>query len=506
MATRSKTPRRQASPRTRPTHRKAARAARPAQVWVFTPIPGKELDFHEQGESWERRAEHGRTLREKLPRERHAGWTPAKGRPDPLATLLASNAGRQEHLVPLRHGRMAESPFGFLRGAAAVMAWDLSRTPSMGLPVVICGDAHVSNFGFYGTPQGEVVFDINDFDETTVGPWEWDLRRLTASVNVLGRENGLTARERRVAVMLCAAGYRANMRRLQSWGVFDLWYVHTAADRVDIAAIERAYPKVARMWPKARAVFAKAAAKARQSNNRLLLEKMADRSVDGGWRFKEDPPVLAPVDAETHDKVIDALNAYAGTVAPERRYMLRRYHVVDVAHRVVGVGSVGTRAYLALLFGNSDDDPLFLQVKEAVQPAHAPYLPPLSAPLQHNGRRVASGQVILQAAHDPMLGWTEIDGRQYYVRQMKNMKGELPMAYLSGDAFDFFAFGFGALLARAHARSGDAAVIAGYCGTSEVLDEALAEWAEAYGDQTVKDHAALLRAIKSGRLEAVTDA
>jgi len=185
--------------------------------------------------------------------------------------------------------------------------------------------------------------------------------------------------------------------------------------------------------------------------------------------------------------------------------MLQRYHVVDVAHRVVGVGSVGTRAYVALLFGNSDADPLFLQVKEAVAPVHGPYVPPLPPAIQHNGGRVAMGQVVLQAAHDPMLGWTEIEGRHYYVRQMKNMKGALPMAFLSGDAFNFFVFGFGALLARAHARTGDAAVIGGYCGTSEVFDEALADWAEAYGDQTVKDHAALLRAIKSERLEAVQE-
>jgi len=263
------------------------------------------------------------------------------------------------------------------------------------------------------------------------------------------------------------------------------------------------HPGVAKLWPTAQAVLAKAVAKARRTNNAMLLKKSADRGVDGGWRFKEDPPVLTPVDAETREKVIDALNAYATTVARERRFMLARYHVVDVAHRVVGVGSVGTRAYLALLFGNSDNDPLFLQVKEAVAPAHAPYLPPLPPRFEHNGMRVAAGQVLLQAAHDPMLGWTEIDGRHYYVRQMRNLKGALPMEFLSGDPFNFFAWGFGALLARAHARTGDAAVIAGYCGSSAVLDGALADWAEAYGAQTLKDHAALLRATKSGRVKAV---
>lgn len=482
---------------------KSATAPRRPEVLVFKPIPGRPFDFRDQGESWERRAEHGRTLVAKTPLASHGGWVPAKGRPAPVDTLLNSNVGRQEHLVALRHGRMAASPFSFLRGAAAVMAWDLSHTPSIGLPVVICGDAHLNNFGLYGTPQGDVVLDINDFDETTIGPWEWDLKRLTASVNVLGRENGLDGKERRLAVMLCTAGYRVNMQRLQSMGVLDLWYLHAVADRIDIAVIERLHPRVAKMWPKAEAVIGKAVAKARKTNNAMLLKRTADRSVDGGWRFKEEPPLLTPVDVATREKVVDALNAYAETVARERRFMLQRYHVVDVAHRVVGVGSVGTRAYVALLFGNSDDDPLFLQVKEAVAPAHGPYVPPLPPELAHNGRRVAAGQLVLQAAHDPLLGWTEMDGRHYYVRQMKNMKGALPMSLLSGDAFNFFSFAFGALLARAHARSGDAAVIAGYCGGSEELDEAMAEWAEAYGQQTLKDHAALLRAIKSGRLEAL---
>lgn len=467
---------------------------------AFAPRGGGELDFRRIGESWERRAEHGKRLRETTPRESHGRWTPAKDRPDPVDIVLASDKGRQEHLLPLRHARMAASPFGFLRGAADVMAWDLAHTPTVGLPTVICGDAHVGNFGLFGTPQHDVVLDINDFDEATIGPWEWDLKRLVASVNVLGRENGLDIKERRTAVMLSVAGYRSNMVRLRSMGVLDVWYLHTVADRIDIAEIARWSPRVAKMWPKAQAVIAKAAAKARHADNALLLRKMADRGVDGGWRFVEDPPVLARVDARTKQQVIDGLNAYATTVASERRYMLQRYHVRDVAHRVVGVGSVGTRAYVALLFGNSDADPLFLQVKEARPPAHAPYLPRLEPPNDHDGRRVVMGQVLLQAAHDPLLGWTNIDGRDYYVRQMKNMKGALPMEYLSGAPFEFFSFAFGALLARAHARTGDAAVIAGYCGSSKVFDEALADWAERYGDQTIRDHAALQRAIKARRL------
>jgi uncharacterized protein (DUF2252 family) len=384
------------------------------------------------------------------------------------------------------------------------MAWDLAHTPSMGLPVVICGDAHVKNFGLYGTAQGDVVLDINDFDEATIGPWEWDLKRLTASVNVLGRENGLDREERRRGVMLCVAGYRTNLERFRAMAVIDLWSLHAVVGRIDTRPIKALYPAIAKILPIGEAILARAAEKARRTNNATLLTKVADRGVAGGWRFRIDPPILTQVDPATREQVIDALNRYWRTLPPERRWMLQHYHVCDVAHRVVGVGSVGTRAYLVMLFGNSDADPLFLQVKEAVEPAHGHYLPALAPEYRHNGHRVVAGQAVLQAAHDPLLGYTEIDGRQYYVRQMKNMKGDLPLGTLAGDAFDVFAFAFGNLLARAHARSGDAALILGYCGKSAVLDEALADWAEAYGDQTEKDHARLVKAIKSGRVPAAS--
>jgi uncharacterized protein (DUF2252 family) len=374
------------------------------------------------------------------------------------------------------------------------MAWDLSHTPSSGIQVVMDGDAHVNNFGLFGTPQRDVIFDLNDFDEAVIGPWEWDLKRLVASVNVSGRENGLNRKERRAAVMRCVAGYRANAERLQGMGVLDTWYLHAYPDREN---------PLVEMDPKSAAMFKKSVAKAKQQTNWTLLAKTANRSVDGAWRLKEDPPVLTRVDASTREKVIDALNEYAETLTRERRYMLSRYHVVDVAHRVVGVGSVGTRAYLALLFGNGDTDPLFLQVKEAIVPAHAPYLPALPNEFAHQGKRVIAGQRALQASSDLMLGWTSIDGRPYYVRQMKNMKGAVPIEWLTGESFDFYAWACGAILARAHARTGDAACIAGYCGNSAVFDEALATWAEAYGDQTEADHSALVKAIKSGRVKAV---
>ena len=239
-----------------------------------------------------------------------------------------------------------------------------------------------------------------------------------------------------------------------------------------------------------------------RTENRTLLPKVADRKSDGTWKFRDDPPVLTRVDASTKAKVLDGLNRYTNTIPRERRFMLNRYHLADVAHRVVGVGSVGTRAYLALLFGNGDDDPLFLQVKESVQAAHAPYLPPPLEEFRHNGKRVVMGQRAMQASFDPMLGYTEIDGRHYMVRQMKNLKASIPVEFLAGAAFNFYGWGCGAILARAHSRTGYPARIAGYCGNSAVLDEALAEWSESYGDQTERDHAQLLASIKRGETKA----
>lgn len=442
---------------------------------------------------WEERRAEGKKLRKAVPRESHAEWAPRKTRPNPVETVMASNRGRQKNLVPLRMGRMAASPFAFLRGSACVMALDLSTTPITGIPTVMDGDAHLNNFGMYGTPSREVIFDLNDFDEATVGPWEWDLKRLVASVNVAGRANGLNARERAAAVRRCVEGYRNNATRLQSMGYLDIWYLHAYPGRSN---------PLVKPDAKSRAVVRKTLAKAMHTDNRALLPKVADHDSTGEWTFRDTPPVLTKIDKATKQKVIDALKDYANTLSRERRIMLNRYNVVDVAHRVVGVGSVGTRAYLVLLFGNGDDDPLFLQVKEATTPAHAPYLPRLSKEMAHNGKRVIVGQRALQASSDPMLGYTTIDGRDFYVRQMKNLKASVPIEWLTGASFNFYAWACGTLLARAHARTSDPARIAGYCGNSSVFDEALATWAEAYGDQTESDHAALVDAIHRGEVEA----
>ncbi len=445
--------------------------------------------------TWQRRHEIGKQVRERVLRESHADGKAAANRPDPLDLLRASNAGRQKDLIPLRMGRMAASPFTFLRGAACVMAWDLSKTPKTGINVIMDGDAHINNFGLYGTPQRDVIFDLNDFDEATVGPWEWDLKRLVASVNVAARENGLNKGERAEAVLNAVAGYRWNIDRLEKMGVLDLWYLHAYPD---------AKRPLIKRDPQSDAVIKKCVAKAKTQTNATLLSKIAERSANGGWRLREDPPILTHVDDETREQVIQGLEEYSAELPPERRFMLNRYHVADIGHRVVGVGSVGTRAYLALLFGNDDNDPLFLQVKEAAAPAHAPYLPPLPEPYaDHEGRRVVMGQRALQASSDVMLGPTRVGGRPFFVRQMKNLKASIPVEWLTGVSFYFYAYSCGSLLARAHARVGDAAAIAGYCGGGSVLDKALASWAEAYGDQTESDHARLVQAIKSGKVKAI---
>jgi uncharacterized protein (DUF2252 family) len=455
------------------------------RVNLRTPLPAVEA-LHRQGSA----------IRETLPREAHGQWKPADKREDVLSMIRKSNAGRQQHLIPLRMLRMAASPFAFLRGAAAVMAYDLAKTPTMGRNVVLAGDAHISNFGFYGTAQRELVFDINDFDETVVGPWEWDLKRLTASVNVAGRDNGLAQRERRSAVMQAVAGYQDNMKRLESMGTLDIWYLHASPGHANI---------LRKVPPKASAIIKKVTDKALQSDNHNLLKRVADKDIHGHWHFREDPPILTHISSATREKLITALEDYSLSLSRERRYMLSRYRVADVAHRVVGVGSVGTRAYLALLIGKNDDDPLFLQIKEASTPAHGPYLPSRHAEFANEGQRVVIGQRALQASSDVMLGWTEMDGRCYYVRQMKNLKADVPIEWMSGDAFTFYCWACGALLARAHARTSEAAMIAGYCGRSSLLRESFSEWAEAYGDQTVKDHARLADAVKLGKFGSVAN-
>ena len=447
-------------------------------------------DFHSGLEPVELRRAAGKALRKAVPRESHGEWSAPSGRPDPTAVLRGTNEGRVEGLVPLRMERMAASPFAFYRGAAAIMALDLAGAPLTGLNAIIDGDAHLANFGMHGTPQREIVFDLNDFDETTLGPWEWDLKRLVASVNLAAREIGLGRRERRAAVMECVAAYRGGGSRLEGLGVLDVWYMHSYPDKKH--SLRR------HLDPKSHAVFLKAVEKARENTSAGLLPKVAERQSDGSWRFRDDPPTLTRVSDQTVAKIGAAVGEYVETLLPERRFMMKRYRLVDVAHRVVGVGSVGLRAYLALFIGNGARDPLFLQVKEARRSVLAGSLPALPPLLTHEGRRVVFGQRLLQASTDFLLGWTTVEGRPFYVRQMRNMKAAIPIESLARAPFRSYSRACGMVLARAHARTGDIAKISGYCGNSAALDSALADFAETYGDQTERDHAALVNALKSG--------
>ncbi|MFD0938566.1 DUF2252 domain-containing protein [Methylobacterium trifolii] len=472
-----------------------------AEAVVLEPLADyPHIDLREGGEPWDRRRAAGKRLRDAVPHAGHAALDLPDDRPDPVALIENAHVGRQTDLIPLRVARMASSPFAFLRGAAHVMAWDLAQSSRSDIMVVMNGDAHIANFGLFGTPQRDVVLDLNDFDEVTIGPWEWDLKRLVASIEVAARGDGVPASERRQAVMAAVGGYQHTMTDLAPQGSLDVWQQAARADQLDFSGI--------RIDAQSQTVVRKAVEKARKKDNRSLLARVGERRVDGGWRFREEPPILTRVDEETRDGVITGLEHYAETLPPERRFMLSRYHVVDVAHRVVGVGSVGTRAYVALLCGNSDQDVLFLQVKEAVRPAHAPYLPGMPEPYaSHEGERVIYGQRLLQGVGDPLLGWTTIADRPFYVRQMKNMKGEIPVSCMVGQPLLYFAWAYGALLARAHARTGDAAAIAGYCGKDRHLDlrEALADWAQAYGERNADDYRAFLAAIESGRLTAADD-
>ena len=470
----------------------------PHQDPVLAPIADfPRIDLRMGVESWDKRRQAGKRLRDAVPYAAQAGLPPEPTRPDPVALIEAAHRGRQPALIPLRVARMATSPFAFLRGAAHVMAWDLSRGPRSGIDVVMNGDAHTDNFGLFGTPQRDIVLDLNDFDEVTIGPWEWDLKRLAAGIAVATGDAGASSSARRDAVMEAVSGYQHTMRRLAPQGSLDVWYQTTRADAPHLAGV--------RMDAEARAVVRRAVDKARRRNNRSLLGQLAERRTDGSWRLQTDPPILTPVDEATRDGIVTGLERYAETLPRERRFMLDRYHVVDVAHRVVGIGSVGTRAYVALLFGNSDADALFLQVKEAVRPAHAPYLPGMPAPYaDHEGERVIYGQRLLQAVGDPLLGWTSIAGRPFYVRQMKNLKGAIPLARMAGASLLTFSYADGALLARAHARTGDAAALTGYCGSGKNRDlsAAIADWAAAYAERNAADFARFRAAIASGRLEA----
>ncbi len=433
----------------------------------------------------------GRSLRERIPRSSHAAWSPAADRPDPISLLEEQDRSRLAQFVPLRYGRMIASPFGFLRGSAVVMAGDLAATPVTGLQVQMCGDAHLGNFGVYATPERNQVFDVNDFDETLPGPWEWDVKRLAASIVVAGRTLGFTHAMNRQAVVGCVRSYRERLLKYGEMRHIDVWY-----DRIDPESIRRFVRRSDRSYVE------KELEKARRSSSLVAFPRLT-QEVDGQYRIKDDPPTIAHLDDEQLAQQLGSLvESYSESLQEDRNVLLRKYRLVDVAYKVVGVGSVGTRCYVALLMGSEEGDPLFLQVKQAQASVFEPHLGP-SSYLNH-AQRVVRGQYLMQAASDIFLGWTGLGSINFYVRQLRDMKLSVSIESLSQSRFVWYCELCGWALARAHARSGDPAQISGYLGANDTFDRAIASFAEAYADQTERDHATLVSAVKAGHIPVET--
>ncbi|MFD8087195.1 DUF2252 domain-containing protein [Kitasatospora sp. NPDC059722] len=439
-----------------------------------------------------RARERGKALRGRVPREEHALFAPAADRPTAVEALEASNAGRLPRLVPIRVGRMAATPFAFLRGSAGLMAADLAGTPVTGVRAQLCGDAHAANFGLYGDARGQLVMDINDFDETVPGPWEWDLKRLATSLVLAGRETGASETTARQAAAHVAGAYRRTVRTLAKLPALDAW--NAVADE-QLVSFAEAHDLAD--------VLRKVGAKALGNTSARFAAKSTVREADGAWRFTAAPPVLTELPCGLAAAVAESLGPYVDTVPAEVRTLLARHRVQDVAFRVVGTGSVGTRSYVVLLTDHRDQ-PLVLQVKEARPSVLLPHLAragfAVTDPEPHEGRRVVLGQKHMQVVSDTLLGWTTVNGRPYQVRQFRNRKGSVDPAALLPGQLDDYARITGALLARAHAHTADPGVLAGYCGKSEALDEAVAAFAVAYADRTEADHADLVAAVRSGRL------
>jgi uncharacterized protein (DUF2252 family) len=432
----------------------------------------------------------GRELRRQVPRRSLGDWSAPPGRPDPVQLIIESHQGRLDWLIPVRVGRMAATPYGFLRGAAVVMAADVAALPSTGITPVICGDAHLGNFGFYASPQRDLVIDLNDFDEAHPGGWEWDLRRLVASIWVAGRQNGAGEAGCEAAVRQCVAGYRAEVRALADTPLLARSYQRLDADRL---------PRQRRIGRSLRAEIERAAARARRRTSDRALPRFTSER-DGQRRIVEDPPLVTRINYAEADQIARGLDEYLGTLAPHWRRALGGYTLIDIAHKVVGVGSVGLRAYVALLEGSSPDDVLFLQLKQARRSVFARYVHGEGAWHAHQGQRVVEYQQALQTVSDPLLGWATVGGRQYYVRQFRNMKGSVALDSIDAAALADYAAVTGHLLAKGHARTSGASMIVGYAGSSDRLDSALARFARLYADQTEADHAALVRAAKHGVL------
>ncbi|MFH8896805.1 DUF2252 domain-containing protein [Streptomyces coeruleorubidus] len=437
--------------------------------------------------------DEGKALRKRVPRRAHATLDLDASRPDAVSAVEESGRGRLPDLTPIRVGRMAATPFAFLRGAAGLMAYDLARTPMTRIKAQICGDAHAANFGLYGDARGGLVIDLNDFDETVLGPWEWDVKRLAASLVLAGREAGADEERCRKAAYDAVGAYRRTMRLLARLPVLDAW--NAIADE-ELVSHTDAHDLLG--------TLERVSEKARHNTSGRFAARSTEATEDGGRRFVDAPPVLRRVPDAEAAAVAASLEEYVGTLPEDRLPLLARHAVHDVAFRVVGTGSVGTRSYVVLLLDHRGE-PLVLQVKEARASALVPHLATagFDAPVvDHEGRRVVLGQKRMQVVSDILLGWTTVDGHPFQVRQFRNRKGSVDPAALAADQIDDYGRMTGALLARAHAHSADPRLIAGYCGKNEELDEAVADFAVAYADRTEADHADLVAGVRAGKVTA----
>ena len=435
----------------------------------------------------------GRQLRQQLPRAALGRWQPDKHRLDPIAQIVRSHDGRLASLIPIRVGRMAASPYGFLRGSTVVMTSDLSRLRTTGITPVICGDAHLGNFGFYASPERDLVIDLNDFDEAHPGPWEWDLRRLVVSFWIAGRQSGMTEAQCGDAVMACVASYRESVRSLANQPLLSRSFQRLNVDQLHITVKEKSL----------RQRIARTATLARTRTSDRALPRFT--TVGGAKRqIVDQPPLITRVSGRLAKRIATALDNYLVTLLPHWRRVVGGYTLVDVAHKVVGVSSVGLRSYIALLEGSSPDDVLFLQLKQARRSVVARYVHGETARHAHQGQRVVEYQQALQTVSDPLLGWTTIDGLPYYVRQFRDMKGAIPIDDIKPGALNDYARILGQLLAKGHARTSGASMIAGYVGSSTRLDTAMKHFARAYADQVEADYDALVRAVSRGVLPIET--
>src|SRR4051794_29046924 len=454
----------------------------------------------------------------------HAGWKPATDRPDPVTLLQEQDESREQDLVPVRHGRMMVSPFTFYRGAAKIMAEDLKDTPTAGLTVQLCGDAHLSNFGVFASPERNLVFDLNDFDETLPGPFEYDVKRMAASFTVAARNNGFSVADASAATLAAVSSYREAMGEFAQMHTMDVWYAHLSEDDltrlVQSAAAQatkevkgaKAKRKLDKEVKRARAKARRNVAKAHTRDSVQALSKLAE-TVDGHYRVINSPPLIVPLReiSATYgiapDDIDSALRmqfkAYRKTLQDDRRILLERFEVVDVARKVVGVGSVGTRAFIVLLQGRDAHDPLFLQVKEATASVLEQYLP--KSRYAQPGERVVQGQRLMQAASDIFLGWTPgaQAGRHLYWRQLRDMKASAVVETMVPTGLTFYARICGWTLARAHARSGDPVALAQYLGDGDAFDRSITDFSARYADQNEQDFQAFVQAVRSGRLQAV---